>query len=1018
MGYSKLSMFVTVLACSSFASSNMSEAKSYGPEPTRQVTPTGVPTTLWWGDFDADGRLDAYVKASGTGRLLRSLADGRFQDVTRGAGLNPLAAPDVAAWEDYDGDGRLDLFIGSERGECLLYHNLGNGTFEDVAVQAGLQHMGSHTLVDWIDYDLDGLSDLHVQLATHHIVYHNKGGGRFEIAELGDGTSRNDAVVVQGTLADTGAVPREPKATAAPRDKSPDVELPASADAAEARAPARVSTESGAGQRQTDAPGESDPDGGREALGGQPELDHASQIIPCAQRIVDVATGSCVRASSVPTVGMLYPLDDNFMIDPLGNMDLSGDLAVVGNVVIGGSSASSNAGPVTARLTAITDVAGEAIRGSSTATTGVSTGVRGAAASVEGTGVRGVASSTTGLTRGVHGVVASDAGEGVVGDADALTGSTRGVRGRSASDQGEGVRGEATSTTGAARGVCGVADSDAGEGVRGEASSVTGATRGVSGAVASIAGEGVVGEADSLTGATRGVRGRSASDQGEGIRGEATAGTGLTRGVCGVADSDAGEGVRGEASSMSGPTRGVCGLAASDAGEGVVGEADSLMGPTRGVRGRSASYQGEGVRGEATAPTGATRGVFGLTHSDWGDGVRGEASSMSGPTRGVYGFAASDAGEGVVGVAGSLTGPTRGVCGSSSSDQGEGVRGEATAVLGSTRGVFGVADSGTGEGVRGEATATSGMGRGVCGVSASNNGDGVYGEATGPGPARGVRGVALGSGGTGVHGEILDVGPGRGIGVFGKCQLANGLGVYGEAHGVQGVGVHGHAEGNDGKGVEGTADGDMAIGVEGSGVTGVRGVGNNPLGSAIGVHCQSNSMTGYAVYAENTATDPAAYAGGFDGRVHITGNVGIKTTTPNFALEVNGTAGKPGGGGWSNSSDRRLKKNVEDLEGALATLLELRGVSFEYKDPDAINELHGERIGFIAQEVEAVLPDWVDEGEDGYKRLTIRGFEALAVEALRELRDENQELRARVDRLTTLAEELETLKAQLRPLLE
>ncbi len=940
MGYSKLSMFVTVLACSSFASSNMSEAKSYGPEPTRQVTPTGVPTTLWWGDFDADGRLDAYVKASGTGRLLRSLADGRFQDVTRGAGLNPLAAPDVAAWEDYDGDGRLDLFIGSERGECLLYHNLGNGTFEDVAVQAGLQHMGSHTLVDWIDYDLDGLSDLHVQLATHHIVYHNKGGGRFEIAELGDGTSRNDAVVVQGTLADTGAVPREPKATAAPRDKSPDVELPASADAAEARAPARVSTESGAGQRQTDAPGESDPDGGREALGGQPELDHASQIIPCAQRIVDVATGSCVRASSVPTVGMLYPLDDNFMIDPLGNMDLSGDLAVVGNVVIGGSSASSNAGPVTARLTAITDVAGEAIRGSSTATTGVSTGVRGAAASVEGTGVRGVASSTTGLTRGVHGVVASDAGEGVVGDADALTGSTRGVRGRSASDQGEGVRGEATSTTGAARGVCGVADSDAGEGVRGEASSVTGATRGVSGAVASIAGEGVVGEADSLTGATRGVRGRSASDQGEGIRGEATAGTGLTRGVCGVADSDAGEGVRGEASSMSGPTRGVCGLAASDAGEGVVG------------------------------------------------------------------------------VAGSLTGPTRGVCGSSSSDQGEGVRGEATAVLGSTRGVFGVADSGTGEGVRGEATATSGMGRGVCGVSASNNGDGVYGEATGPGPARGVRGVALGSGGTGVHGEILDVGPGRGIGVFGKCQLANGLGVYGEAHGVQGVGVHGHAEGNDGKGVEGTADGDMAIGVEGSGVTGVRGVGNNPLGSAIGVHCQSNSMTGYAVYAENTATDPAAYAGGFDGRVHITGNVGIKTTTPNFALEVNGTAGKPGGGGWSNSSDRRLKKNVEDLEGALATLLELRGVSFEYKDPDAINELHGERIGFIAQEVEAVLPDWVDEGEDGYKRLTIRGFEALAVEALRELRDENQELRARVDRLTTLAEELETLKAQLRPLLE
>jgi hypothetical protein len=122
------------------------------------------------------------------------------------------------------------------------------------------------------------------------------------------------------------------------------------------------------------------------------------------------------------------------------------------------------------------------------------------------------------------------------------------------------------------------------------------------------------------------------------------------------------------------------------------------------------------------------------------------------------------------------------------------------------------------------------------------------------------------------------------------------------------------------------------------------------------------------------------------------GNVGIGTTTPGFDLEVNGTAGKPGGGSWSVSSDARLKKNVADLEGALATLLALRGVTFEYIDPAAIGELEGRRTGFIAQEVERVLPDWVAEKEDGTKYLTIRGFEALAVEALRELERRNGEL--------------------------
>ena len=93
--------------------------------------------------------------------------------------------------------------------------------------------------------------------------------------------------------------------------------------------------------------------------------------------------------------------------------------------------------------------------------------------------------------------------------------------------------------------------------------------------------------------------------------------------------------------------------------------------------------------------------------------------------------------------------------------------------------------------------------------------------------------------------------------------------------------------------------------------------------------------------------------------------------------------------------------------------MKLRGVTFEYEDPDSINELHGTRIGMIAQEVEEVFPDWVSEAGHGYKTLTFRGFEALIVEALRELRpeknaetellrNENAELEARVARIEAM----------------
>ena len=103
------------------------------------------------------------------------------------------------------------------------------------------------------------------------------------------------------------------------------------------------------------------------------------------------------------------------------------------------------------------------------------------------------------------------------------------------------------------------------------------------------------------------------------------------------------------------------------------------------------------------------------------------------------------------------------------------------------------------------------------------------------------------------------------------------------------------------------------------------------------------------------------------------------------SITVSGNAFKPGGGSWSALSDARVKQSIQPMGNALSRMLQLRGVTFEYTNPSAFHELPGSQIGMVAQDVERVFPSWVDTGADGYKRLTFRGFEAVAVEAMREL---------------------------------
>jgi hypothetical protein len=111
-------------------------------------------------------------------------------------------------------------------------------------------------------------------------------------------------------------------------------------------------------------------------------------------------------------------------------------------------------------------------------------------------------------------------------------------------------------------------------------------------------------------------------------------------------------------------------------------------------------------------------------------------------------------------------------------------------------------------------------------------------------------------------------------------------------------------------------------------------------------------------------------------------------------LSVAGNAFKPGGGSWSVASDIRLKESVSTLKGALDKLLRLRGVKFEWKEPEKHANLTGSQMGLIAQEVEGVFPEWIDADSEGHKYLTVRGFEALTVEAIRELKAELEAVRA------------------------
>jgi hypothetical protein len=150
-------------------------------------------------------------------------------------------------------------------------------------------------------------------------------------------------------------------------------------------------------------------------------------------------------------------------------------------------------------------------------------------------------------------------------------------------------------------------------------------------------------------------------------------------------------------------------------------------------------------------------------------------------------------------------------------------------------------------------------------------------------------------------------------------------------------------------------------------------------------------------------------------RIHTNGYVGIGTSTPGYRLHVIGAAGLSTGTAWTNASDRRLKDIQGDYQHGLEEILKLKTVKYRYKKDNPLNlPSDKEVVGFIAQEVQEVIPEAVNEREDGYLELNVDPIHWAAVNAIQELNEKQNACTTKTAKINRTIASLYEEVAELR----
>ena len=133
-------------------------------------------------------------------------------------------------------------------------------------------------------------------------------------------------------------------------------------------------------------------------------------------------------------------------------------------------------------------------------------------------------------------------------------------------------------------------------------------------------------------------------------------------------------------------------------------------------------------------------------------------------------------------------------------------------------------------------------------------------------------------------------------------------------------------------------------------------------------------------------------------KITNSGNVGIGTSTPTSKLQVQGDVKSHD---VVLTSDRRWKKDIKPLENSLHKIASLRGVSYQWRQDQFPDKgfSDGTKFGVIAQEIEVVFPELVNEDDQGYKSVAYSNLVAPLIEAVKELKQQNEKQQAVIENL-------------------